>query len=158
MYRAIVARIYRRTWAAMNRHDPSGVLDMLAPTFEQTFFGDTSLSGTRTERATLDRWFERLFRLLPDARFELQRVAVTGWPWRTCVFGAFTIEATVAGEPYRNVFVQQVDLRWGKIVAYRVLEDTQAWAAAEARLAAAGDREVTAPRIADRATALDWTG
>jgi hypothetical protein len=26
------------------------------------------------------RWFKRLFRLFPDARFELRAVAVDGWP------------------------------------------------------------------------------
>jgi hypothetical protein len=40
-----------------------------------------SLGGSRHTRDAMRRWFERLFRLFPDARFELRAVAVDGWPW-----------------------------------------------------------------------------
>ena len=80
MYRSIVRRQYRKAWEAMNRHDFEAIITQLAPTFEVTFVGDTSLGGSRHTKDAMRRWFERLFRLFPDARFELRAVAVDGWP------------------------------------------------------------------------------
>lgn len=67
----------------MNAHDYQAVIRQLAPDFRVTFQGDASLGGTRTTRAAMAARFDRLFRLLPDARFELRPVAVDGPMIRT---------------------------------------------------------------------------
>lgn len=96
------------------------------------------------------RWFQRFFRVFPDARFQLRELAVDGWSWNTRIFGSFEISATVLGEPYRNVFVQSVRLRWRRIVAYTVYEDSlKFWRAAQ-RLAEHGMNEATAAPIEDQ--------
>jgi ketosteroid isomerase-like protein len=147
MHRAIVRRQYRRAWQAMNQHDFEAILAQLAPRFAITFVGDTTLGGTRTSVDAQRAWFQRLFRLLPDARFEMTSMTVDGPPWSARVVGEFTIRATVHGEPYTNVFVQVVRLRWGKILGYTVYEDSlRFWHACRA-LARRGVDEAVAPAI-----------
>ena len=53
------------------------------------------------------------------------------------------IRSTVAGEPYENQFAHFLTLRWGKVVDDLILEDTQRWARACERLAAAGIDEAS---------------
>ncbi|MEV4515206.1 winged helix-turn-helix transcriptional regulator [Dactylosporangium sp. NPDC049525] len=59
------------------------IIDQLASDVRMTFQGDTSLGATCSIRAALAAWSERLFRLLPDARFELRQAAVDGPLWNT---------------------------------------------------------------------------
>jgi ketosteroid isomerase-like protein len=149
MYRSIVRRQYRKAWEAMNRHDFEAIITQLAPTFEVTFVGDTSLGGSRHTKDAMRRWFERLFRLFPDARFELRAVAVDGWPWDTRIFGSFAITATVLGESYDNVFIQFVKMRWGRVTSYAIYEDSlKFWRTAQA-MAAHGFDVATAPAVLD---------
>ncbi len=149
MYRLIVRRRYRATWAAMNRHDAEAVIDQLAPKFAITFVGDTPLGGTRTTVTATRAWFARLFRLFPDARFDMRAVAVDGPPWNTRIAGSFTISATACGQPYENVFTQFARLRWGRITGYEIIEDTQLMATTCAAMVAAGVEEAAAAPITD---------
>jgi ketosteroid isomerase-like protein len=131
----------------MNEHDYEVVLAQLAPRFAITFIGDTTLGGTRTTINAQRAWFERLFRLFPDAQFQLTGVAVDGPPWNTRIAGVFTIRATVDGAPYTNVFAQFVRLRWGRITEYTIYEDSlRFWRAAQ-EMAARGVTEATAAAI-----------
>lgn len=134
----------------MNAHDYRVVLDQLAPDFRVTFVGDTSLGGTRRTLPAMDQWFRRLFRLLPDARFELREVAVDGPPWNTRIAGLFTVRATTAlGEPYENVFVQYARLRYGRVSWYEIHEDSLRFSQLCDRLGEHGVAEALAPAIAD---------
>jgi ketosteroid isomerase-like protein len=152
VFNMIARRLYRRAWQAMNAHDYDAILKLLAPEFRMTFMGDTSLGGTRTTKAAMAAWFERLFRLLPDAQFELRQVAVDGPPWNTRIAGLLTIRATTpVGEPYENVFVQFVRLRFGRILWYEIHEDSLRFWRLCQRLAADGIAEATAPPITDTA-------
>ena len=48
-----------------------------------------------------------------------------GWPWNTLVATQLSIAALRAdGSTYRNVAMQFLRLRWGKIVEDRLHEDT----------------------------------
>ena len=147
MYRMIVRRQYRQAWRAMNEHNYEAILSQLAPRFAITFVGDTSLGGTRTTREAQRVWFARLFRLFPDASFEMTDRAIDGPPWNTRIAGTFTIRATVGGEPYTNVFVQFVRLRWGRITAYTIYEDSLRFWRATQEMATQGITEATAPPI-----------
>lgn len=133
----------------MNRHDYEAIIRQFAPVFEVTFIGDTSLGGTRRTKDAMRRWFERFFRLFPDAHFELRDAAVDGWPWATRIFGSFEIRATVLGRPYRNVFVQFVRLRWGRIVSYQIFEDSLRFRRAAQEMGERGIAEAIADPIVD---------
>jgi len=150
LFRMIARRRYRRAWHAINAHDYRAILDQLAPGFRVTFQGDTSLGGTRATREAMAAWFQRLFRLLPDARFELREMAVDGPPWNTRIAGLLTIRATTPlGEPYENVFVQFVRLRFGRVSWYEVHEDSLRFWRLCQRLGAGGVPEALAPPITD---------
>src|SRR4051794_11527327 len=98
MYRMIVAHQVRKAWAHLQRGDWQFIVDQLAPGFTYRFVGDHAIGGTRTSKETMAAWFQRLFRLFPDLRFQLTDVLVAGWPWRTRVVVLVGIEATVDGE------------------------------------------------------------
>lgn len=149
MYRAIVARRVRTAWRHLAAGDYEFVLDQLAPGFSHRFVGDHALGGERNLIDSQRLWFERLFRLLPDLEFTLNDVLVRGWPWRTRAVALFTVSGTVAGQSYRNEFVQTLEIRWGRISRVNVLEDTQKLARVLEDLAAGGVEEALAPPISD---------
>ncbi len=100
------------------------MLEGLAPQFEYHFIGDHALGGVRHGHDAQRRWFERLFRLFPDIRFDVKDVIVTGWPWRTRA--VVIAEATLDSDPaYRNYLAQLVEIRWGKLTKVRMHEDSQ---------------------------------
>src|SRR6201987_3000411 len=114
MYHAIVRRRIRALFAAINRGDAEPVLASFARRFEHAFLGEHALGGARhtlpasllppaaspprppprppppppPPRHTLPatrRWYERLYRLLPDIHFDLRQIEVSGPPWNTTV-------------------------------------------------------------------------
>jgi len=152
VFRYVTRRQYRKAWESMNRHDYEAIIRQFAPNFEVTFVGDTSLGGSRRTKDAMRRWFQRFFRFFPDARFEMQDLAIDGPPWNTRIFGAFEITATVLGAPYRNVFIQFVRMRWGRIVSYAIYEDSlKFWRAAQ-DMSGRGIIEATAAPIVDGPT------
>jgi ketosteroid isomerase-like protein len=138
MYRRIVEGRIRTAWRHLAQHDYDYVLDQFAPEFEYSFAGDHALGGTRHSLESMSGWFERLFGLFPAIEFTVKDVLVKGWPWRTLVVVLVDVRTEVAGEPYRNEVAQTIELRWGRIVWIRTLEDTQKLAGALRRLAGAG--------------------
>jgi ketosteroid isomerase-like protein len=124
VYRAIVARKIRRNWAAVARQDATPVMEALAPEFEYHFIGDHALGGVRHTADRQREWFERLFRLFPDIRFDVKDVVVTGMPWRTRA--VVVAEATLDSDPsYHNYLAQALELRWGRLTKVRMHEDSQ---------------------------------
>jgi ketosteroid isomerase-like protein len=106
-----------------------------------TFVGDTPLSARLAGHQDLRRWFERFARLLPEPRFEIQRLLIGGPPWRQQVTAHVLIHSNINGKPYQNQFAHLLTLRWGKAVDDLVLEDTQTWKQACQRLVDAGVTE-----------------
>ena len=144
MFTRIARAQYEKGLRALERGD----LDALFSQFDEhatlTFVGDTPLGARVSTRADLRRWFERFMRLLPEPRFEIQRLVVGGPPWRMSLAAHVLIHGHVNGEPYTNQFGHFLMLRWGKVVDDLVLEDTQMWARACERLVAAGVTEAAA--------------
>jgi ketosteroid isomerase-like protein len=150
LYRWAVARQVRRMFDALNRGDWSAVNDALASEFSYRFHGDTSIGGLRRRRATMEAWWARMFRILPEPRFEVLDVVVAGPPWATRVATHATIRGTLPdGTPYDNVFMQRVVARFGRLVRVETIEDTQRLDRAMTALAAAGFPEATAPPLED---------
>lgn len=122
----------------------AGLLGQFHPSATMTFAGDTPLGADRLRGADLRAWFERFCRLLPDRRFEIQRLQVTGPPWRTRLSAHVLIHASVDGRAYVNQFAHFLVIRWGRVIDDLVLEDTQRWERACHRLAASGVAEAAA--------------
>jgi ketosteroid isomerase-like protein len=138
---------YLKGLRALERGDLDTMLAMFGERCTLTFVGDTPLGAQLSSRAGIREWFERFSRLLPNPTFEIQRLVVSGPPWRQRFASHVRIRSTVAGEPYENQFAHFLTLRWGKVVDDLVLEDTQRWARACERLVAAGVSEAGAPPL-----------
>jgi ketosteroid isomerase-like protein len=150
LYRFAVGFQIRRIFRSLSRGDWQPVLDSLAPEFTYLFHGDTSISGLRRRRETVDAWFRRLYRILPSPRFEPEDIVVGGPPWNTRVAALATISGDLAdGTPYRNTFMQRVTIRFGRVTAIETVEDTQRLERAMQALAATGFDEAVAPPLTD---------
>jgi ketosteroid isomerase-like protein len=152
VYRAIVGRRIRRVFVdQLSRGDYEAVLANTAPGVEHTFPGEGPLAGTRRSRESLREWFERLFRLFPVLRFEVEEVLVAGWPWRTTVAVRWRDWGHAAdGERYANSGCEVFEIRWGRATAIHQYLDTKAIDDSLARMAGAGIGEAAAPPIVGR--------
>jgi ketosteroid isomerase-like protein len=125
MYKTIVAKQVRSIFEEINRGNYQAMIDGLAPQFEYRFLGDHPLSGRRTKAASMDEWWQRIFRLLPGGKFTLHQVVVQGHPLNTRIAVRSTISATLpSGELYLNDVMQFMRLRLGKLTHIETMEDT----------------------------------
>ena len=149
MYRAFVRRRIRATFVhELSRGDYPAVVSRTARDVEHTFPGEGALAGTRRSRDALRQWFERLFRLFPELRFEVDDIAVTGWPWRTVVTVRWRDWGLAAdGEPYENRGCEVFEIRWGRATTISQYLDTKVIDDSLERMAAAGIEEASAPPI-----------
>lgn len=148
MFRHLIARQARRTFAAVNAHDYDTVLSSALPNIQHRFGGNHALGGERNDRAHVRLWFERLHRVVPDIVIAVDDVWVTGGLRRAVVFVRWTVSATLLdGTSYGNRGVHVIHLRDRKIVSIDVHEDSQAVADALERQAAAGLEEALAAPI-----------
>lgn len=152
LFHAIVKQRVRQSFAALSRQDAEPALALMDEAVTYTF--DTpgsrhALAGTRHSKQAVQRWFTRLFALLPG-QFEVRRVDVTGWPWRASVVVHF--EDRVAprfGAPYVNHGMQEVELHWGTAVRIHTHVETVKVERALAVLAQHGVVEASAAPIED---------
>jgi ketosteroid isomerase-like protein len=151
VYHAVVRRKVTKVFEAISAGDTTAMLDTLAPKFTYRFAGDGALSGVRTTRAEVATWWTRVFALFPGAQFGVREVLVDGWPRRTRVATHVVLDArTATGHPYRNEFVQIMELRWGRATRVLTLEDTARLAEALDEMSGAGVAEAGAVPIGAR--------
>jgi ketosteroid isomerase-like protein len=152
----IVARRIRQIFARINAGDWETMVRSLATDSTYRFYGDHALGGERKTHEAMRAWWQRVFRLLPGAKFKVRDVLVAGWPWHTRVATDLIVRCTLPdGTPYQNVVNQFVRLRWGRVVEIRTLEDTQKLERALRALAAYGIEEAEAHQITDETTQAD---
>ena len=120
----------------------------VAPDVHHVFPGDNAIGGERHSREAMERWFERLYRLIPEIEFEVKKVAVRGWPWDMIVAVEWSDRGKAAdGVPYENEGAHWIRLRRGKATYIHAYLDTEAVTAVCDRLAAAGVEEAAAAPI-----------
>jgi ketosteroid isomerase-like protein len=149
MYQAIVRKRIRALFDAINRGDAEPVLRAFASEFEHSFLGETALGGSRRTLAATRRWYERLYRLLPDIRFELRRISVSGGPWNTLVLVEWDETNSAGGVVTANRGVHVLQLRWGRATRLVICPDTVGLKATLERLFLAGLKEARAAPIVD---------
>jgi ketosteroid isomerase-like protein len=148
MYHAIVRRKLRATFERLNAHDYQSVVALFGSAHVHSFPGAHALAGTRTTLETTRRWYERLARVLPDLQFQVQRMAVSGWPWHTTAAIEWTDSGTTAdGQPFANQGVHVVTLRWGRVTRLQIYCDTAVLEEVCRRQAARGIAEAAAAPI-----------
>jgi ketosteroid isomerase-like protein len=90
------------------------------------FPGEHPLGGERHSRDAVARWFQRLSRLFPRHRFEVQRVLSRGWPWSVWVAVQWVAHLhPVVGDPYVNEGTHWIHIYWGKVTYFHAYLDTQ---------------------------------
>jgi ketosteroid isomerase-like protein len=158
MYHFIVKRRIRALFVEANSGNFQAIIDSLAPNFVYRFVGDTPLGGTRTRRSSMKAWFERIYRLVPDAKLNPQMIVVEGPPWNTRIMtyvkfnGTLPPEGRKPGAPYENEVMQLLSLKWGRIHSVLTIEDTLRFANVLPLLSKAGIAEATAAPICDLTT------
>jgi ketosteroid isomerase-like protein len=150
MYHAIVRNRVKSLFAAVNRGDAEPVLRAFSRRFEHAFLGHTALGGSRTTLASTKLWYERLFRLLPDIRFELRRIWVSGAPWNTIVVAEWDeTNSGTDGVRTRNSGIHVMQLSWGRATRLVICPDTTGLKETLDRLATGGNTEAHASPIVD---------
>src|SRR5262252_1756877 len=148
LYRSIVKKRIREAFDDVNNRRWDALMTSIVPRVHHRFGGVHAIGGERHDRAALRLWFERLARVLPNLHIEINDIWVKGGPWKTMVFVQWDGTATLLdGEPYFQHAIHVITLRWGKIHALDVFEDSQAVARALDAQAAAGLDEAIAPQI-----------
>jgi ketosteroid isomerase-like protein len=150
MYHRVVTGQVRKLFDAVNGGNAEPLLRAFAPTFEHRLIGETALGGTRRTLTSTRRWYERLYRLLPDIKFDLRRIAVSGAPWNTIVIVEWneTNSGTDGVRTYATG-AHVLHLRWGRATKLLICPDTTALKATLERLGRAGNLEALAPPIED---------
>ncbi len=148
MYYAIVKKLAKENFKAVNRKDYAAVLKGCSPKVHHRFGGNHALGGERHDREALRLWFERLGRLTPGLTLNVEDIWVKGLPHYTTVILRWSATDTrIDGSPYANHGVHIITMRWGKVFSIDANEDSQAVAENLALLAAHGVLEAMAPPI-----------
>ena len=150
MYHAVVRRRINQLFDTVNKGDAQPVLHQFARRFEHTFLGDHALGGTRRTMAATRRWYERLYRLLPDIHLELREIAVSGGPRNTIVVAMWdeTNSGTDGVRTYNHGY-HIVNLTWGRMTRLVICPDTVGLKVTLDRLVLAGNEEARAVPIVD---------
>ena len=151
MYRMIVEKRVRALFDAVNRGDAEPVLRAFAQRFEHSFLGENhALGGSRHKLATTRQWYERLYRLLPDIKFEVRRIWVSGGPWNTIVVAEWDeTNSGTDGVRASNSGIHFLHLRWGRATQLTICPDIAGLKATLDRLAISGNLEAHAAPIVD---------
>ncbi|WAU85147.1 nuclear transport factor 2 family protein [Streptomyces sp. Qhu-G9] len=150
MYHRIVAAKLRKAFADINAGNWQSMVDTLAPDFTYVFYGEHALSGERHTVEAMSLWWQRVFRLIPDAGFEPLEIVISGGPWLTKVATRVRIGGPLPdGTRYDNIMTQFMYLKWGRITEIHTLEDTVVLQRALDSIAASGNAEAHAEPITD---------
>jgi ketosteroid isomerase-like protein len=117
----LISRVMARTRAG----DIKPTLALDAPDVRFVFPGSNSWSGTFDGKEAHRRWLERLVRV--GVKTEADEVCASGPPWNTtvCIRGRSWWDNAAGERIYDNRFVIWGRLRWGRLKAYEVYEDTE---------------------------------
>jgi ketosteroid isomerase-like protein len=150
LYAFAVRKNVEHVFELLNQGDYEAVLKEISPAITHEFSGCHALGGTRHSIEAMRQWFQRLYRLVPEMHFTVEKVTVSGFPWNMTIAVEWTETATPADDShYTNAGVNFIQMKWGKVVHLHVYEDTQKVEAMFARLAAQGISEATALPIVD---------
>jgi ketosteroid isomerase-like protein len=148
MYRAFVRRRVSGIFDALSRGDYEVALAGMADDVHHVFAGESPLGGERHSREAVRAWFERLFRLYEELRFDVGRVTVSGPPWNIVVGVEWLGHVRPkVGKPYDNEGFHIINIRRGKVAYFHAYEDSQKVADACRQMAVAGIAEAAAPPI-----------
>lgn len=150
MYHLVVRSKLRRAFRDINMGAYERIVPQFATTHRHAMYGRHALAGERRTLRSTALWYERLKRLLPDLRFDVHRIAVTGWPWDTTATVDWTDHFTLPdGSHGSNQGVHVFGLRWGKVHSLAIHCDTSKLQGYCDHMARLGVKEALADPIQD---------
>lgn len=152
MYHSIVKRNLLRSFDALNRGDYAVVTNQFREQDVSHWFSgeDHPMAGLRQTKASIDAWYDRLARLMPDLHFDIEKVAISGWPWKTTAMLEWTDHLSDReGTRYSNRGVHVIQIAWGKVISLEVFCDIEYLQGYFAALRKQGVEEASAPPIVD---------
>ena len=150
MYHYIVRQKLRRAFADINAGRYDRIVPQFAAQHRHIMYGEHALSGERNSIASTTQWYARLQRLLPDLRFKIDSIAVTGWPWHTIAMVSWRDHfALPDGGAGNNQGVHVFTLAWGRVTTLVVHCDTARLADYCQWMVAHGRAEAGAAAITD---------
>jgi ketosteroid isomerase-like protein len=120
MYSWLVGRMVRTGWDRLNERDVGAVPYAAGARFR--FPGDSPLAVECRSREEIERWFDRLFERVPDLRFRVEDVVVSGPPWNLRVCTRYT----ASGDALGYSAAQFARIRWGRVTEELLFPDTEA--------------------------------
>jgi ketosteroid isomerase-like protein len=148
MYKRFAERQARGVFQALSEGDWRKSLEDVADDVHHTFPGDNAIGGERHSKQAMERWFERVYRLIPDLNFEVKRVAVKGPPWDLKVAVEWRDWGHAAdGVAYENEGAHWIRIQRGKATYIHAYLDTGKVTELCRRLADGGIEEAAAPPI-----------
>jgi len=127
-----------RNMAALREGDIAPTARLYADDVSFRFPGRSSFAPGAGNKKDLEAWLERFARLglhiYPD------EVILTGFPWKQtiAVRGHIHLDDPDDGRVYENRYAIWGQMRWGKMRAYEVYEDTEATTELDAWLERSG--------------------
>jgi hypothetical protein len=150
MYHFIVKQKMRAAFRDINAARYERIVPQFAAKNHHVMHGNHALGGVRHSLASATLWYARLHRLLPDLRFDVHAVAVTGWPWNTTALVSWNDHFTLPdGSAGSNQGVHVFGLTWGRVTSLAVHCDTAKFERYCARMTALGLSEASAVPITD---------
>jgi ketosteroid isomerase-like protein len=146
MYKLIVRRIVRRTFARLSKGEYEQIVKQFRPQSRFMFAGEHALGGERWGQDAVREWFADMQRRFPGIQIVPREIVVNGWPWNTVIATHLMISAPrPGGREYRNEGMQLLRLSWGRVAEDLIFEDTLALDAELRRSAHSGEREPLTP-------------
>lgn len=130
----LAGKLIAHNMRKLREGDPSPTVRMYADDVRFTFPGTSSFAPGATNKRELTQWLERFadigLQIYPD------EVVLKGFPWHQTlsVRGHIHLDDPNEGRVYDNRYVIWGHLRWGKMRAYEVYEDTHQTDALDAYL------------------------
>lgn len=127
MYHTIVKRNLVKSFEALNKGDYQFVTRQFSEDARHWFSGDNHpLAGLRTNKADILAWYDRLARLMPDLKFQIEKISVSGLPNKTIAFLEWTDTLSDrSGKQYSNRGVHVIGISWVKVISLEVFCDTE---------------------------------
>ncbi len=150
MYHAIVKRNLINSFEALNRGDYEVITKQFRENDVSHWFSEKKhpLAGLRTSKPAILEWYERLARLMPDLHFDIEKIAVSGFPWHTTAMLEWTDHLSDrAGNKYSNRGVHVITISWGKVISLEVFCDIEYLQEYFKALREQGVEEASAPPI-----------
>ena len=142
MYKLIVKRIVRRTFARLSKGEYEPIVKQFRPESRFMFAGDHALGGERFGQEEVREWFADMQRRFPGIQIVPTEIVVNGWPWNTVIATHLLITAPrPGGREYRNEGMQLLRLSWGRVAEDLIFEDTLALEVELRRTAHSGEQQ-----------------